>query len=83
VCTKNDTPITMTNSLTLGAIVPEFSKFSKEDGKTTLEHVGQFILQYDEASANNTLKLRMFPLLALFLLSLLLLLLILYLLGLN
>jgi hypothetical protein len=36
--------------------------FSGEDGKTTLEHVGQFILQYGEASANNTLKLRMFPL---------------------
>jgi hypothetical protein len=33
-----------------------------EDGKTTLEHVGQFILQCAEASANNTLKLRIFPL---------------------
>jgi hypothetical protein len=29
-----------------GYRVPEFSKFSGEDGKTTLEHVGQFILQY-------------------------------------
>jgi hypothetical protein len=38
------------------------SKFSGEDGKTTLEHVGQFILQCGEASANNALKLRMFPL---------------------
>jgi hypothetical protein len=28
-----------------GYKVPEFSKFSGEDGKTTLEHVGQFILQ--------------------------------------
>jgi hypothetical protein len=27
-----------------GYRVPEFSKFSGEDGKTTLEHVGQFIL---------------------------------------
>jgi hypothetical protein len=45
-----------------GYKVPEFSKFSGEDGKTTLEHVGQFILQCGEASANNTLKLRMFPL---------------------
>jgi hypothetical protein len=45
-----------------GYRVPEFSKFSGEDGKTTLEHVGQFILQFGEASANNTLKLRMFPL---------------------
>jgi hypothetical protein len=39
-----------------------FSKFSGEDGKITLEHVGQFILQYGEASANNVLKLRMLPL---------------------
>jgi hypothetical protein len=42
--------------------VPEFSKFSGEDDKTTLEHVGQFILQCGEASANDALKLRMFPL---------------------
>jgi hypothetical protein len=28
----------------------------------TLEHVGQFILQCGEASANDALKLRMFPL---------------------
>jgi hypothetical protein len=33
-----------------------------EDRKTTLEHVGQFILQCGEASANNDLKLRMFSL---------------------
>jgi hypothetical protein len=30
--------------------------------KTTLEHVGQFILQFCEASANDALKLRIFPL---------------------
>jgi hypothetical protein len=45
-----------------GYRVPEFSKFSGEDDKTTLEHVGQFILQCDEASANDAIKLRMFPL---------------------
>jgi hypothetical protein len=45
-----------------GYRVPEFSKFSGEDGKTTLEHVGQFILQCGEASANEALKLRIFPL---------------------
>jgi hypothetical protein len=28
--------------------VPEFTNFSGEDGKTTLEHVGQFILQCGE-----------------------------------
>jgi hypothetical protein len=45
-----------------GYRVPEFSKFSGEDDKTTLEHVGQFILQYGEGNANDALKLRMFPL---------------------
>jgi hypothetical protein len=46
-----------------GYRVPEFSKFSRDDGKTTLENVGQFILQCGEASAIDTLKLRMFSLL--------------------
>jgi hypothetical protein len=45
-----------------GYKVPEFAKFSGEDGKTTLEHVGQFILQCGEARANDALKLRMSPL---------------------
>jgi hypothetical protein len=40
----------------------EFAKFSGEDGKITLEHIGQFILQCGEASANDALKLRMFSL---------------------
>jgi hypothetical protein len=35
---------------------------SGDDGKTTLEHVGQFILQCGEASANDALKQGMFPL---------------------
>jgi hypothetical protein len=39
-----------------------FARFSGEDGKTTLEHVDQFILQCGEASANVALKLRMFHL---------------------
>jgi hypothetical protein len=42
-----------------GYRVPEFAK----DGKTTLQHVGQFMLQCREASANDALKLRMFHLL--------------------
>jgi hypothetical protein len=45
-----------------GYRVPEFSKFRGDDGKTTLEHVDQFILQCGEASANGALKLRLFPL---------------------
>jgi hypothetical protein len=52
----------MTNSLTLEVIDFEFSKFSGEDGKGTLEHVSQFILQCGDVSANDTLKLRIFPL---------------------
>jgi hypothetical protein len=36
--------------------------FRREGGKTTLEHVGQFILQCGEASANDALKLKMFSL---------------------
>jgi hypothetical protein len=46
-----------------GYRVPEFSKFSGDDGKIALGHVGQFMLQCGEASANDTLKLRMLPLL--------------------
>jgi hypothetical protein len=46
----------MIKSLTVEGIVHEFSKFSGEDGKPILEHVGQFILQCGEASANDTLN---------------------------
>jgi hypothetical protein len=42
--------------------VLKFSQFSGEDDKTTLEHVGQFILQCGESSANDYVKLRMFHL---------------------
>jgi hypothetical protein len=45
-----------------GYRVSEFSKFSADDGKITLEHIDQFILQCGEASANDALKLRMLPL---------------------
>jgi hypothetical protein len=45
-----------------GYRVPEFSKFSGDDGKIILEHVDQFILQCGEASATDALKLRIFPL---------------------
>jgi hypothetical protein len=39
-----------------GYRIPIFSKFSREDDKTTLEHVGQFILQCGEDSANDGLN---------------------------
>jgi hypothetical protein len=41
-----------------GYRVSEFLKFSGKDGKIILEHVGQFILQCSEASANDALKLK-------------------------
>jgi hypothetical protein len=42
---KNLTLTTTTNSLARGYRVLKFLKFSgEEDGKATLEHVGQFIL---------------------------------------
>nr|ABA97060.1 retrotransposon protein, putative, unclassified [Oryza sativa Japonica Group] len=41
--------------------VPEFTKFSGEDGKTTWEHVGQFLAQCGEANSD-TFKLRLFSL---------------------
>jgi hypothetical protein len=61
VSTKKHTSITMTSSPTLEAI--EFLSLLSlvGDAKTTLEHVGQFILHCGEASANDALKLRMFP----------------------
>jgi hypothetical protein len=53
----------MTSSPTLEAI--EFLSLLSLVGrmaKTILKHVGQFILQCGEASANDTLKLKIFPL---------------------
>jgi hypothetical protein len=43
-----------------GYKVLEFSNFSGEDGKITLEQVAQFLLQCGEASTNDALKLRIF-----------------------
>jgi hypothetical protein len=62
VSTRNYTPIITTNSINLEAI--EFLNFLSLLGgqKTTLEHVGQFILQCGETSANDILKLRFVPL---------------------
>lgn len=40
--------------------VPEFTKFSGEDGRTTWKHIGQFLAQCGEASTNDVLKLCLF-----------------------
>jgi hypothetical protein len=52
----------MTNTLTLEAIESLSILSLMGDDKITLEHVDQFILQCCEASANDTLKLRIFSL---------------------
>ena len=41
---------------------PEFVKFTCDDSRITLEHIGQFIIQCGEASTNDIYKLRLFPL---------------------
>jgi Retrotransposon gag protein. len=42
--------------------IPEFTKFSSEDSRTTYEHVDQFLAQCGRASSMNTCKLRLFSL---------------------
>nr|ABB47451.1 retrotransposon protein, putative, unclassified [Oryza sativa Japonica Group] len=42
--------------------VPDFSKFSGQDNVSTYEHVSRFSVQCGEASANDALKVRLFPL---------------------
>ena len=44
-----------------GYKIPEFTKFSGEDSRTTWEHVGQFLAQCGEANSD-TFKLRLFSL---------------------
>jgi len=45
-----------------GFKIPEFVKLTGDDSRTTLEHIGQFIIQCGEASTNDIYKLRLFPL---------------------
>nr|AAR06334.1 hypothetical protein [Oryza sativa Japonica Group] len=42
--------------------VPDFSKFSGQDGVSTYEHISRFLAQYGEASAVDALKVRLFKL---------------------
>ncbi|XP_015697640.1 uncharacterized protein LOC107305228 [Oryza brachyantha] len=42
--------------------VPNFSKFSGQDGTSTIKHVSRFLAQCGEASAEDALKVRSFPL---------------------
>ena len=45
-----------------GFRVPEFTKFSGEDSRTTWEHTAQFLAQCHEASNTDAFKLRLFSL---------------------
>ena len=45
-----------------GFKIPEFVKFTGDDSRTTLEHIGQFIIQCGEVSTSDIYKLRLFPL---------------------
>ena len=43
-----------------GFKIHEFIKFSSDDSRTILEHIGQFIIQCGEASTSDIYKLRLF-----------------------
>ena len=43
-----------------GFKIPEFVKFTGDDSRTTLEYIGQFIIQCEEASTSDIYKLRLF-----------------------
>jgi hypothetical protein len=45
-----------------GFKIPEFTKFSGDDGRSTLEHIGQFTIQCGAVASNDICKMRLFPL---------------------
>jgi hypothetical protein len=45
-----------------GARVPEFSKFSGENGRNTHEHIGQFLAHLGELADGKTFRVRLFSL---------------------
>ena len=40
--------------------VPDFTKFSRQDDTSTMEHVNRFIIQYGEAASRDELRVRKF-----------------------
>jgi Retrotransposon gag protein len=41
--------------------VPDFTKFSGQDNTTTVEHISRYLIQAGEASTNEALLVRLFP----------------------
>jgi hypothetical protein len=44
-----------------GFKIPEFTKFSGDDGRSTLEHISQFTIHCGAASSNDICKMKLFP----------------------
>uniref|UniRef100_A0A8R7QP39 Retrotransposon gag domain-containing protein n=1 Tax=Triticum urartu TaxID=4572 RepID=A0A8R7QP39_TRIUA len=45
-----------------GLRIPDFVKFTGEDGRSTFEHVGQFLAQCSEVSTSDICRVEFFPL---------------------
>jgi hypothetical protein len=45
-----------------GARIPEFSKFSSENGRSTHEHIGQFLAHLGELADGEAFRVRLFSL---------------------
>jgi hypothetical protein len=45
-----------------GFTVPDFTKFNKDDTRTTHDHVGQFLAQTNNVGVNDVQRIRLFPL---------------------
>jgi hypothetical protein len=42
--------------------VPDFTKFTGDDGRTTYEHIGQFLAQVNDMGITDVHNIRLFPL---------------------
>ena len=45
-----------------GFRIPDFAKFTREDGRSTFEHVGQFLAQSSEVGTSDIYRVKLFPL---------------------
>jgi hypothetical protein len=44
-----------------GFKVPDFTRFTWDDARTTYEHIGQFLAQINDVGATDVHKIRLFP----------------------